>query len=103
MDIDAGKIGTQAGGGFLVGGMVGFAAKKVLKIVAFLGGVVVAGLMFLEQQGIASVDWTKLQSFASSAESAASGGPPPFVMEFFSILPATGGFAAGAVAGFKTG
>lgn len=63
----------------------------------------VAGLVFLEQQGIASVNWTKVQAFATTAEAAASGGPPPFVMEFLSILPATGGFSVGAVVGFKKG
>lgn len=53
--------------GFVAGGAVGFAAKKVLKIVAFVGGIAVAGLGALEYSKVAKINWPLVKSGAVNA------------------------------------
>jgi uncharacterized membrane protein (Fun14 family) len=51
------------GGGFFVGILVGYAVKKVIKIVAVIVGLFLAGLAYLQsQQQIANTNWNKLQT-----------------------------------------
>jgi uncharacterized membrane protein (Fun14 family) len=52
---------------FVAGGAVGFAAKKVLKLVAVVGGIAVAGLGALEYSKVASVNWTLVKGGAINA------------------------------------
>jgi uncharacterized membrane protein (Fun14 family) len=49
------------GGGFFVGILVGWALKKVVKLVAIISGLFLAGLAILQYQQIASVNWEKLE------------------------------------------
>jgi len=100
---DPAQFGIQAGGGAVVGGVIGFAAKKIIKLVAALVGVQLGLLAYLEHQGIVSVDWSQLRSVASVTAPATDGGIPPFVFDALSVLPAGGGFTVGALAGFKKG
>lgn len=103
VSFDPAQFGVQAGGGALVGGVIGYAAKKIVKLVAALVGVQLGLLAYLEHQGIVSVDWSQLRSAASVTASAADGGVPPFIADALSVLPAGGGFTIGALAGFKKG
>jgi len=103
VSFDPAQFGIQAGGGALVGGVIGYAAKKIVKLVAALVGVQLALLAYLEHQGIVSVDWSQLRSAASVTAPTANGGVPPFVADALSVLPAGGGFTIGALAGFKKG
>jgi uncharacterized membrane protein (Fun14 family) len=58
-------IGT-VGGGFMAGALVGYALKKVIRIVAVVVGLFIAGLAYLEYQGIIHVDWVKFQTVTQS-------------------------------------
>jgi uncharacterized membrane protein (Fun14 family) len=100
---DPAQFGVQAGGGALVGGVIGYAAKKIVKLVAAIIGVQLGLLAYLEHQGIITVDWGQLRAAASFTASATDGGIPPVVVDALSVLPAGGGFAVGALAGFKKG
>jgi uncharacterized membrane protein (Fun14 family) len=57
---------STIGGGFLAGALVGYALKKVMKIVAIIVGLFIAALAYLEYQRIIQVDWEKLQAGSQS-------------------------------------
>jgi uncharacterized membrane protein (Fun14 family) len=50
------------GGGFFVGALIGFALKKVLKILAIVVGLFFAGLAYLQYQQILNINWNILQA-----------------------------------------
>jgi uncharacterized membrane protein (Fun14 family) len=102
--IDFQQLGIEAGSGAVIGGIVGFAAKKVAKVIAILVGLELALFKFLESRGILSVDWEKLSSgLVTTSQDAATGAPPDWVMSILSTLSISGGFAAGFLVGFKQG
>jgi len=49
-------------GGFFSGALIGFALKKVLKILALVVGLFFAGLAYLQYQQIVNINWNKLQA-----------------------------------------
>jgi uncharacterized membrane protein (Fun14 family) len=55
------SISTSIGGGFFGGLLLGYALKKVIKMLAVLVGLFLAGLAFLQYQQIASINWHKLE------------------------------------------
>jgi uncharacterized membrane protein (Fun14 family) len=55
------------GGGFFSGALIGFALKKVLKILAVVVGIFFAGLAYLQYQQIVSVNWDKVQTKSQGA------------------------------------
>jgi uncharacterized membrane protein (Fun14 family) len=50
------------GGGFFVGVLIGYALKKVIKIVAVIVGLFLAGLAYLQYHQMANINWNKLQT-----------------------------------------
>ena len=57
---------ASLGGGFFVGVLIGYAVKKVIKIVAIIFGLFLAGLAYLQTQQIANINWNKLQTVSES-------------------------------------
>ena len=55
------------GGGFIVGILIGYAVKKVIKIVAVIVGLFLAGLAYLQYHQIANINWNKLQTVSEDA------------------------------------
>ena len=55
-----GPSAATLGGGFFVGVLIGYAIKKVIKLVAVIFGLFLAGLAYLQQQQIANINWNKL-------------------------------------------
>ncbi|ESS06922.1 MAG: hypothetical protein A07HB70_00891 [uncultured archaeon A07HB70] len=102
--IDPQQLGLEFGSGAVVGGLVGFTAKKVAKVVAVIVGLELALFKFLESREILTVDWGRLTAgLAGSAESAASGTPPSWVMTILSTLSISAGFTGGFLLGFRKG
>jgi uncharacterized membrane protein (Fun14 family) len=56
-----GSIGVTIGGGFFVGVVIGYALKKVVKVVAVVVGLFFAGLAYLQYQQIVNINWNNLQ------------------------------------------
>jgi uncharacterized membrane protein (Fun14 family) len=69
-----GKLGDQAmsaeaftsisaivGGGFVGGLLLGYALKKVVKLLAVVVGLFIGGLAYLQHQQIAYFDWDKIE------------------------------------------
>src|SRR5919197_3384511 len=67
--IDSGSLFATVGGGFFVGVLVGYALKKVIKLVSIGVGLFLAGLAYLQYQQVASINLDKLQSLSAAAAS----------------------------------
>ena len=56
-----GPADATLGGGFFMGVLVGYALKKIIKIVAIITGVFLVGLAYLQYHQIVNINWNKLQ------------------------------------------
>jgi uncharacterized membrane protein (Fun14 family) len=54
-------VAASVGGGFFAGILLGYALKKVIKMLAVVFGLFLAGLTFLQYQQIASINWNKIE------------------------------------------
>ena len=57
-----GSLGATVVGGFVAGALIGFALKKVLKIIAVVVGLFFAVLVYLQYQQIVNINWNKFQA-----------------------------------------
>jgi uncharacterized membrane protein (Fun14 family) len=57
---------STIGFGGIVGFLLGFALKRIMKILAVIAGVFFAALLYLETQHIVNVNWDKLQTISNS-------------------------------------
>jgi uncharacterized membrane protein (Fun14 family) len=96
------------GGGFFGGLLLGYALKKVVKVVAIIVGLFIAGLAYLQYQQIAAFDWNRIEVLASTAlgnvtsQITNSQEAIAFSMSNFGI-PLTGSMSAGFAVGFMKG
>jgi uncharacterized membrane protein (Fun14 family) len=112
-----GSTAATVGGGFFVGVLIGYALKKVIKIVAVLIGLFLAGLAYLQYHQIANINWNKLQQVSEGAITTLSNtitqiqdigytsnqsATTSLAMTSFGI-PFTGSMSAGFTIGFMKG
>ena len=55
-----------AGSGGIVGFLIGFALKRVMKILAVIIGLFFGALMYLQSQSILNINWDRLYSVSES-------------------------------------
>jgi uncharacterized membrane protein (Fun14 family) len=104
LEIDFTQLGIDVGGGAVIGGIIGFAAKKLAKVIAIILGLELALFKFLESQQILTVDWERLSAgLLGAGEAAASQTPPNWVMTVLETLSISAGFTGGFLLGFKKG
>ncbi|WP_332899397.1 MULTISPECIES: FUN14 domain-containing protein [unclassified Haladaptatus] len=104
VDINLQQLGIEAGGGALIGAIIGFAAKKVAKLIAVIIGLELALFKFLESRQILTVDWEKLTAgFIKAGEEATSATPPSWITTILETLSVGAGFTAGFLLGFRRG
>jgi uncharacterized membrane protein (Fun14 family) len=97
---------TSVGGGFFAGIIVGYFLKKIIKIIMFVAGGVVALFLYLQQQQVISVDIEKMEasstfifnSVASSFDKMTQTGDMANLG-----IPLAGGLSAGLAIGFVKG
>ena len=65
MDMLTSVSGT-IGGGFFGGVLLGYAIKKVVKLIAVVVGLFIAGLAYLQHQQIASFDWNRIEEVVTT-------------------------------------
>jgi uncharacterized membrane protein (Fun14 family) len=58
-------VSTTIGFGGIVGFLVGFMLKRIMKILAVIAGVFFAALLYLESQHIVNVNWDKIQTISN--------------------------------------
>jgi uncharacterized membrane protein (Fun14 family) len=115
-----GPTAATLGGGFFVGILIGYALKKVIKMVAIIFGLFLAGLAYLQYHQIANINWNKLQTVSEGAittlsnaiiiqipgisgdSSLAAATASSLAMTSFGI-PLTGSMSAGFTIGFIKG
>jgi uncharacterized membrane protein (Fun14 family) len=56
---------STIGFGGIVGFLIGFALKRIMKILAVITGVFFAALLYLESQHIVNVNWDKIQTISN--------------------------------------
>jgi uncharacterized membrane protein (Fun14 family) len=56
---------STVGFGGIVGFLIGFTIKRIMKILAVIAGVFFAALLYLESQHIVNVNWDKLQTISN--------------------------------------
>lgn len=101
-------ISATAGGGFFGGLLLGYAIKKVVKLIAVIAGLFITGLAYLQYQHVALFDWNRIEVLASAAvgnvttQIANSQEAIAFSMSNFGI-PLTGSMSAGFAVGFTKG
>ncbi|PSQ07996.1 hypothetical protein BRC97_01025 [Halobacteriales archaeon QS_6_71_20] len=104
LGIDPQKLGLELGTGAVIGGVIGFAAKKVAKLIAVIIGIELALFKFLESREILAVNWERIGgSFMSAGEVATAETPPTWVQTILSTLSVSAGFTGGFFLGFKRG
>jgi uncharacterized membrane protein (Fun14 family) len=116
-----GPTAATMGGGFFVGILIGYALKKVIKLLTLIVGLFLAGLAYLQYHQIANINWNKLQTVsegalatvanltmqipgisASSSDVHAAATTSSLAMTSFGI-PFTGSMSAGFTLGFIKG
>lgn len=92
----------QLGIGGIGGFIIGFALKKLSKLVLFLIGIFILALVYLSTQGIINISygalWDSLSSLVGAAGSAFS-----WLVGVISLLPFAGSFVVGFLIGLKLG
>jgi uncharacterized membrane protein (Fun14 family) len=92
----------QLGVGGIGGFIVGFALKKLSKLILFLIGIFILSLIYLSTRGIININysglWSALSGLVGSAGSAFS-----WLIGVISVLPFAGSFIAGFLIGLKLG
>jgi uncharacterized membrane protein (Fun14 family) len=105
---------SMIGTGFLTGILIGWAVKKVIKLVAIIVGLFLAGLAYLHYQQIASINWDKLEqasegvvnTFINATTKMIDGGSYPEVAELAITnfgIPLTSSISIGFTIGFLKG
>ena len=108
MDIEnLGNIATSLISGTVVGILIGYAVKKVIRIGLVILGTFFAALTYLQFQGLLTVDWDKIEVVSKNTlttilDSEMTGNAGNSVLTNLG-LPLTGGMAMGFAFGFMKG
>jgi uncharacterized membrane protein (Fun14 family) len=92
----------QLGIGGIGGFIVGYAVKKLSKLIAFVIGLFIIALVYLGVQGIISINYGKLFGALKDGLGLA-GQAAEWLIGLISILPFMGSFVVGFLLGFKIG
>ncbi len=114
MNLDQ-NLAETVGGGFFGGILIGYALKKVIKIVAIIAGFFLAAITYLQYQQIANINWDRLQAISEYAlitlanatqQIPGFDGDGNISVEFVMTnlgIPLTGSLAIGFTIGFMRG
>ena len=104
LDVDLRQLGLEFGTGATIGALIGFTAKKVAKLIAFIIGLELVVFKLLESRGILVVNWDRLGgAFLGAGEAATAQQPPSWLASIVSTLSIGAGFTGGFLLGFKKG
>jgi uncharacterized membrane protein (Fun14 family) len=106
-DILASNSAT-VGGGFFGGLLFGYAIKKVVKLIAVIAGLFIAGIAYLQYQQIAAFDRSRIEGMASTVigniTTYLSNSQEAAAIAMSNVgIPLTGSMSAGFAVGFMKG
>ena len=101
MALDIQGLGMQMGGSALIGAVIGFAAKKVAKIIAIIVGLELVLFKFLESRGVLTVNWDALTNASQAAADQGIKATQTLVETFIATAGLGASFAGGFALGFK--
>ncbi|MGB7661794.1 MAG: FUN14 domain-containing protein [Nitrososphaeraceae archaeon] len=109
------NLAVTVRGGFFGGILIGYALKKIIKIVTVIAGFFLAALVYLQYQQIANISWDRLQAISEDTLTTLanatqqipgfdgySNAPTELIMTNLGI-PLTGSLAIGFTIGFMRG
>lgn len=96
-----------AGSSGVAGFVIGYALKKIIKILAVIVGVFLGALIYLQSQQLMEINWDKLQFVSESVllviSNAISSADQISTITGNLGIPLTGGLSGGLVLGFSKG
>ncbi|MEM2970984.1 MAG: FUN14 domain-containing protein [Candidatus Bathyarchaeia archaeon] len=95
-------LAYQLGIGGIGGFIVGYAIKKLSKLIAFVIGIFIVALVYLGVKGIISINYEMLFNVLRDGLGLA-GQAAEWFIGLISILPFMGSFVVGFLLGFKVG
>lgn len=112
--IGIGGLATSIGIGGFLGFLMGYAIKKILKIIIVVAGLLVGIMYYLQYNGILALNWAKVEATLGNAMTNFNGfslntpffpGISDQILDAISNsgIPLTGGFAAGFAFGLSKG
>jgi uncharacterized membrane protein (Fun14 family) len=94
------QLGIATGGSLVTGGVVGFAAKKLMKLVVAVIGAQLALFAYLDHAGVLDVHWQAVDgAFAAAGQYV--GALPGWLTTLGMAAPIGAGFVGGFLVGFK--
>jgi len=104
LNFDFRQIGLEFGGSAVIGALIGFTAKKLAKVIAFIVGLEMVLFKLLESRGVLVVNWDRIgATFVDAGEAATAQTPPSWLVTILSTLSVGAGFTGGFLLGFKKG
>ena len=102
------SVSGVIGGGFFGGFLIGYALRKVVKLIAVVVGLFIAGLAYLQYQQIASFNWDKIEGTISTiANTTSTNTFNNYNIETLATtnlgIPLTSSMSAGFAIGFMKG
>jgi uncharacterized membrane protein (Fun14 family) len=101
------SIAATLGGGFFGGLLLGYALKKVVKLIAVVVGLFIAGLAYLQYQQLASINWNKIENTITGFANTTTHTFSDYYIENLATtnlgIPLSGGMSAGFAIGFMKG
>jgi uncharacterized membrane protein (Fun14 family) len=98
---------ATVGGGFFGGLLIGYALKKIVKLIAVIVGLFIAGLAYLLYQQIASFNWNKIEGTITLLANTTANTFNDKSIETLGLMnfgiPLTSGMSAGFAIGFLKG
>ncbi|MGE5822654.1 MAG: FUN14 domain-containing protein [Nitrososphaerota archaeon] len=112
--IGIGGLATSIGIGGFLGFLMGYAIKKILKIIIVVAGLLVGIMYYLQYNGLIALNWAKVEATLGNAMTNFNGfslntpffpGISDQILDAISNsgIPLTGGFAAGFAFGLSKG
>ncbi len=96
-------LGLNLGAGFILGFAVGYALKKIAKLVLIVGGLIVLILVYLHYKGIIVVNYAILQQVTEEILRKLRMEVSGLLSFINTSIPFAGGFTVGFILGLKKG
>ena len=101
------SVSATIGGGFFGGMLLGYALKKVVKLIAMVFGLFLAGLAYLQYQKLASFNWDRIEGTISTIANTTTSTFNHYNIEALATttlgIPLTSSISAGFAVGFMKG